>query len=206
MRPAGKGPLDSLYFDYPRFAARRVPKLDGAHGKASRADRGRRADRHDRGAGAGALRHPQRADRSQGHLQRRQPRDLHRAARACTFWSGSARSRRLLEKALGWRFGRSYYRGEQIFRLEMPQPPDAKNICRCTICSSSTSKIPARRGRGQRPHRHALAERAYRHRAPRRRRICSDFIAGGRLLGSTPSMCWPPTARARRSAPCSGCG
>ncbi len=30
MRPAGKGPLDSLYFDYPRFAARRVPELDGA--------------------------------------------------------------------------------------------------------------------------------------------------------------------------------
>ena len=30
MRPAGKGALDSLYFDYPRFAARRVPELDGA--------------------------------------------------------------------------------------------------------------------------------------------------------------------------------
>ena len=30
MRPAGKGPLDSLYFDYPRFAARRVPELDGS--------------------------------------------------------------------------------------------------------------------------------------------------------------------------------
>ena len=45
-----------------------------------------------------------------------------------------------LDKALGWRFGRSYYRGEQIFRLEMPHPPRAKNICRCTICSSNTSK------------------------------------------------------------------
>ena len=30
MRPAGKGALESLYFDYPRFAARRVPELDGA--------------------------------------------------------------------------------------------------------------------------------------------------------------------------------
>jgi 3-(3-hydroxy-phenyl)propionate hydroxylase len=29
MRPAGKGPLESLYFDYPRFAARHVPELDG---------------------------------------------------------------------------------------------------------------------------------------------------------------------------------
>ena len=30
MRPAGKGALESLYFDYPQFAARRVPEQDGA--------------------------------------------------------------------------------------------------------------------------------------------------------------------------------
>src|SRR5207249_1258845 len=29
MRPAGKGPLDSLYFNYPIFPARHVPELDG---------------------------------------------------------------------------------------------------------------------------------------------------------------------------------
>ena len=33
-----------------------------------------------------------------------------------------------LEKALGWRFGRSYYRGEQIFRLEMPHPENEKYL------------------------------------------------------------------------------
>jgi 3-(3-hydroxy-phenyl)propionate hydroxylase len=33
-----------------------------------------------------------------------------------------------LDKALGWRFGRSYYRGEQIFRLEMPHPPNEKYL------------------------------------------------------------------------------
>ena len=33
-----------------------------------------------------------------------------------------------LDKALGWRFGRSYYRGEQIFRLEMPHPPGEKYL------------------------------------------------------------------------------
>ena len=33
-----------------------------------------------------------------------------------------------LAKALGWRFGRSYYRGEQIFQLEMPQPPGEKYL------------------------------------------------------------------------------
>ena len=30
MRPAGKGPLDSLYFNYPIFPARRVAELEGA--------------------------------------------------------------------------------------------------------------------------------------------------------------------------------
>ena len=33
MRPAGKGPLDSLYFSYPHFPARRVPELDGIKNK-----------------------------------------------------------------------------------------------------------------------------------------------------------------------------
>ena len=33
-----------------------------------------------------------------------------------------------LEKALGWRFGRSYYRGKQIFRLEMPHPANEKYL------------------------------------------------------------------------------
>src|SRR3979409_17723 len=29
MRPAGKGPLDSLYFNYPTFPARHVAELEG---------------------------------------------------------------------------------------------------------------------------------------------------------------------------------
>ena len=33
-----------------------------------------------------------------------------------------------LGKALGWRFGRSYYRGTQIFRLEMPHPESEKYL------------------------------------------------------------------------------
>jgi 3-(3-hydroxy-phenyl)propionate hydroxylase len=33
-----------------------------------------------------------------------------------------------LNKALGWRYGRSYYRGEQIFRLEMPHPETEKYL------------------------------------------------------------------------------
>ena len=30
MRPAGRGPFESLYFTYPKFEARRVAELDGA--------------------------------------------------------------------------------------------------------------------------------------------------------------------------------
>ncbi len=33
-----------------------------------------------------------------------------------------------VEKALGWRYGRSYYRGEQIFRLEMQHPAGEKYL------------------------------------------------------------------------------
>src|SRR5262249_47937941 len=33
-----------------------------------------------------------------------------------------------LDKALGWHFGRSYYRGTQIFRLEMPHPESEKYL------------------------------------------------------------------------------
>jgi 3-(3-hydroxy-phenyl)propionate hydroxylase len=111
MRPAGKGPLESLYFDYPRFAARRVPELDGA------------ATRHPVlivGAGpigmTGAL-----------VLARYGIRSV-LIDRKDTFNDGSraiciARpSMHILErigavapfvkKALGWRFGRSYYRRE----------------------------------------------------------------------------------------------
>ena len=63
-----------------------------------------------------------------------------------------------VEKALGWRFGRSYYRGEQIFRLEMPQPPGRKISADVQSAAAVHREIPARCGRDQRPHRHALAE------------------------------------------------
>ena len=67
MRPAGKGPLESLYFQYPIFAAERVAELDGAV----------------------------------------EP---------------------FLAKALGWRHGRSYFRGQQIYRLEMAHSAHEKYL------------------------------------------------------------------------------
>ena len=46
-----------------------------------------------------------------------------------------------VEKALGWRFGRSYYRGEQIFRLEMPQPPGEKYLPMYNLQQQYTEKF-----------------------------------------------------------------
>ena len=127
MRPAGKGALESLYFDYPQFAARRVPELDGAVTRhpvlivgagpigmtaalvlARYGVRSVLIDRKDTfndGSRAICIARPSM------HI-------LERIGTVAPF----------VEKALGWRFGRSYYRGEQIFRLEMPQPTGEKYL------------------------------------------------------------------------------
>ena len=127
MRPAGKGALELLYFDYPQFAARRVPELDGAVTRhpvlivgagpigmtaalvlARYGIRSVLIDRKDTfndGSRAICIARPSM------HI-------LERIGAVAPF----------VEKALGWRFGRSYYRGEQIFRLEMPQPPGEKYL------------------------------------------------------------------------------
>src|SRR3954453_10084443 len=127
MRPAGKGPLESLYFDHSRFAARRAAELDG-----------------------GTIRHPV-LIRGAGPIGMTAALVLARHGirsvlldRKDTFNDGSralciARPsmhilerigvvKPFLDKALGWRFGRSYYRGEQIFRLEIPHPPGEKYL------------------------------------------------------------------------------
>jgi 3-(3-hydroxy-phenyl)propionate hydroxylase len=127
MRPAGKGALDSLYFDYPIFKARRVPELDGATTRhpvlivgagpigmtaalvlaryGIRAVLIDRKDTFNDGSRAICIARPSM------HI-------LERIGAVAPF----------VEKALGWRSGRSYYRGEQIFRLEMPHPPGEKYL------------------------------------------------------------------------------
>jgi 3-(3-hydroxy-phenyl)propionate hydroxylase len=127
MRPAGKGPLDSLYFNYPAFPARHVPELDGVAARqpvvivgagpigmttalvlARYGVRNVLLDRKDTlndGSRAICIARPSM------HI-------LERIGAVAPF----------VAKALGWRFGRSYYRGEQIFRLEMPHPPGEKYL------------------------------------------------------------------------------
>jgi 3-(3-hydroxy-phenyl)propionate hydroxylase len=127
MRPAGKGPLDSLYFNYPIFPARRAPELDGVAARHPVAIVGAgpigmtaalvlarygirsvlidRKDTFNDGSRALCIARPSM------HI-------LERIGAVALF----------LEKSLGWRYGRSYYRGEQIFRLEMPHPPNEKYL------------------------------------------------------------------------------
>src|SRR3954464_12494025 len=127
MRPAGKGTLESLYFDYPQFAAPRAAELDSASARhpvlivgagpigmtaalvlARYGTRSVLIDRKDTfNDGSRAI-----------CIARPSMQILERAGAVAPF----------VKKALGWRFGRSYYRGREIFRLEMPQPPGEKYL------------------------------------------------------------------------------
>src|SRR5437879_7180271 len=127
MRPAGKGALESLYFDYPRFPARRVPELDGATARhpvliAGAGPIGMTAALVLARYGIKSVLVERKETFNDGSraicVARPSMHILERIGAVAPF----------VEKALGWRFGRSYYRGEQIFRLEMPQPPGEKYL------------------------------------------------------------------------------
>ena len=127
MRPAGKGPLDSLYFNYPIFPARRAPELDGV------------ATRHPVAiVGAGPIgmtaalvlaRYGIRSvliDRKDTFNDGSRALCIARPTMHILERIGAVAP--FLKKSLGWRYGRSYYRGEQIFRLEMPHPANEKYL------------------------------------------------------------------------------
>jgi 3-(3-hydroxy-phenyl)propionate hydroxylase len=125
MRPSGRGELDSLYFDYPQFPLKPVPEL-----------RGERITHPVTIVGAGPI-----GMTAALALAKYGVRSV-LIDRKDTFNDGSratciARSsmhilervgavQPFAEKALGWRFGRSYYGKTQIFRLEMPHPDGEK--------------------------------------------------------------------------------
>ena len=127
MRPAGEGPLDSLYFNYPIFPARRAPELDGV------------AKRHPVAiVGAGPIgmtaalvlaRYGIRSvliDRKDTFNDGSRALCIARPTMHILERIGAVAP--FLKKSLGWRYGRSYYRGEQIFRLEMPHPANEKYL------------------------------------------------------------------------------
>ena len=86
-----------------------------------------------------------------------------------------------VEKALGWRFGRSYYRGEQIFRLEMPQPPGEKYLPMYNLQQQYIEKFLHDAVAASDLIDMRWQSELVGHRAPQRWRIGPDFIAGGRL-------------------------
>src|SRR5256885_3901770 len=127
MRPAGKGPLDSLYFDYPIFPVGRAPERDG-----------RTAPHEVVIAGAGPIgmtaalalaRHGVKSvllDRKDTFNDGSRAICIARPSMHILERIGAVDP--FVEKSLGWRFGRSYYRGTQIFRLEMAHPQSEKNL------------------------------------------------------------------------------
>lgn len=125
MRPKGRGPLDSLYFTYPHFEARRAPEQDGATATHPVAI-----------VGAGPV-----GLTAALVLAKYGVPSLVLDAKA-TFNDGSRaicvarQSFHILEqvgavapflaRALGWTTGRSFYRGEEIYRFDMPDSEDEK--------------------------------------------------------------------------------
>lgn len=125
MRPAGKGPLESLYFEYQQFEPRRAPELDG-QGRPHRIAI----------AGAGPI------GLTAALTLARYGIPSVVLEKKSTFNDGSraiciARpSMHILErigavepflaKSLGWRFGRSYFRGREVYRLEMAHSDSEK--------------------------------------------------------------------------------
>jgi 3-(3-hydroxy-phenyl)propionate hydroxylase len=122
MRPAGRGPLDSLYFDYPHFAAKPV------------SDRGHRQPVVIVGAGpigmTAALTLARYGVRSVLLDRKDTFNDGSRAtciARpSMQIFDRIGAVAPFVEKALPWRYGRSYYGDRMIFRLDMPDPPGEK--------------------------------------------------------------------------------
>ncbi len=119
MRPAGRGPLESLYFDYPTFPFRRPPELDGCD-----------IERPVVIVGTGpvgltaALALARQGVASVVLEQKNTVNDGSRAI--CVSRHSFEILQQLgvvepfLKKALGWTRGRCYYRDRLIHRLEMP--------------------------------------------------------------------------------------
>jgi 3-(3-hydroxy-phenyl)propionate hydroxylase len=127
MRAAGKGPLESLYFDYPIFPARHVAELDGATVRHPVAIVG--AGPIGMTAALVLARHGIRCvllDRKDTFNDGSRALCIARVSMHILERIGAVAP--FLEKSLGWRYGRSYYRGEQIFRLEMPHPESEKYL------------------------------------------------------------------------------
>jgi 3-(3-hydroxy-phenyl)propionate hydroxylase len=127
MRPAGKGPLDSLYFHYPIFPVGNAPEREGRRTRHPVVVGG--AGPIGMTAALALARHGVRSvllDRKETFNDGSRAICIARPSMHILERIGAVTP--FLDKALGWRFGRSYYRGTQIFRLEMPHPESEKYL------------------------------------------------------------------------------
>lgn len=127
MRPAGRGPLDSLYFTYPHFPARRVPELDGARARHPVVIVG--AGPIGMTAALTLARYGIRSvllDNKDTFNDGSRAICIARASMHILDRIGAVEP--FLRKSLGWRYGRSYFRGHEIYRLEMPHSEHEKYL------------------------------------------------------------------------------
>jgi 3-(3-hydroxy-phenyl)propionate hydroxylase len=125
MRPAGRGPLESLYFNYPLFEAPRAAELEGL---------GPRHKVAIVGAGPiGMTAALTLASHGVACVLLDQKETFNDGSRATCISRSSMQifdqigvAQPFLEKALGWRFGSSFYQGKLVYRLEMPHSPNDK--------------------------------------------------------------------------------
>jgi len=123
MRPAGRGPLDSLYFTYPHFPAPAAPpRADARVAIVGAGPVGLTAAlvlaRH----GIASVVFDRKATFNDGSraicIARASMHILERAGAVAPF----------LAKALGWTHGTSFWRGQPVYRLAMPHGADDKYL------------------------------------------------------------------------------
>jgi 3-(3-hydroxy-phenyl)propionate hydroxylase len=125
MRPEGRGKYESLYFDYPVFESTKAPELLGEKSEHAVAV-----------VGAGpiglttALELARHGIRSVVLDDKTTVNDGSRAVCLARHSLETLQQLGLHEvftaKALGWTNGRSYYRGRQVYQLEMPHSDDER--------------------------------------------------------------------------------
>lgn len=139
MRPAGRGPLDSLYFDYPQFEPRRATELAGGGARARVAIVG--AGPIGMTAALTLAKHGVPSvlldnkstfnDGSRAICIARQSMNILRQIGAVAPFE---------KHALGWTHGTSYYRGHDILRFSMPHSDNERYLPMYNLQQQYTEK------------------------------------------------------------------
>ena len=127
MRPAGRGMLDSLYFTYPTFPARRVPgnetgQEDGTVAIVGAGPVGMTAALTLARYGIASVLIDRKDTFNDGS------RAICIARPSFHIFEQLGVVDAFLAKSLGWTRGKSFYRGKQIYQFEMPHAPNDKYL------------------------------------------------------------------------------